>query len=74
MTIDRDVTLVETVRTRRTRLVAAFLHGELDERRPTNDNLRRFAASLVIAAFACVGCIAWAVVTSYLAAQSARGR
>ena len=67
MTADRDLVLVETVRTHRARLVAAFLHGGLTQRRPANDNLRRLAVGIVLAAVACVGCIGYALISTYLA-------
>ena len=74
MSPDRDLVLVETVRTHRARLVSAFLYGELDRRRRTNENLRRFAYGIVVAAFVCVGCIGYAVVSAYLAGQTGGGR
>ena len=67
MTADRDLVLVETVHTHRTRLVAAFLYGELAHRRPVSDNLVRYAIGLVLAAFTCVGCIGYALLSTYLA-------
>ena len=42
MSSDSDVLLLETVKTHRARLRAAFLFGELTERRAANDNVRRF--------------------------------
>ena len=74
MTPDRDLVLLETVRTHRARLLAAFLHGEMERRRPANDNLRRFAVGVVVAAFACVGCIGYAQVSTFLAQRAASGR
>jgi hypothetical protein len=74
MNPDRDLVLVETVRTHRARLVAAFLYGELTRRRGSGDNLRRFAYGIVVAAFVCVGCIAYAAVSAYLAGASGGGR
>lgn len=64
-----DLVLVETVRTHRARLVAAFLHGELTRRRRTDGNLRRFAYGIVVAAFVCVGCIGYAVVSALVAGR-----
>jgi hypothetical protein len=74
MSPDRDLVLLETVRTHRARLLAAFLHGELESRRPANDNLRRFAVGFVVAAFACVGCIAYSLVSAFVAQRAASGR
>jgi cation transporter-like permease len=74
MSPDRDLVLVETVRTHRARLVAAFLYGELTRRRRTDENLRRFACGIVLAAFVGVGCIAYAVVSAYLGGQAGGGR
>jgi hypothetical protein len=74
MTPDRDLVLLETVRTHQARLLAAFLHGELVRRRPANDNLRRFAVGIVVAAFACVASIAYALVSAFVAGRAAAGR
>lgn len=68
---NRDTVLIETVRTHRNRLVAAFLHGEVEERRTVNDNVRRFVVGLVIAAVAAAGCVGTAFVIDYLAQQQA---
>jgi len=46
---DHDAILLESVRVHRARLRAAFLHGDLRSRRTTNDNMRRFIGSTVIA-------------------------
>jgi hypothetical protein len=53
---DHDAILLESVRVHRARLRAAFLHGDLLSRRTTNDNVRRFVGSTVIAAVICAGC------------------
>ena len=68
---NRDTVLIETVRTHRNRLVAAFLHGEVEERRTVNDNVRRFVVGLVLAAVAAAGCVGTAFVIDYLAQQQA---
>jgi len=68
---DRDVVLLETVKTHRARLVSALLFGELDERRVVTDNVRRLVVSLVIAAVACAGCAGTSFVLSVLADQEA---
>ena len=74
MTTDRDTVLVETVRTRRSRLRAAFLRGELARRRIPDENLRRFAVGVVVAAFACVGCLGYAAVAAVVSGRVAAGR
>jgi hypothetical protein len=66
---DRDVVLLETVKTHRSRLVSALLFGELDERRLVDDNVRRLVVGLVIAAVACAGCAGTSFVLSVLADQ-----
>ena len=68
---NRDTVLLETVRTHRSRLLAAFLYGELSERRLANDNLKRLIGSLVLAAVVCTGCVGFSLVTSVLARQAA---
>ncbi|NMR21605.1 hypothetical protein [Cellulomonas fimi] len=52
---DHDAILLESVRVHRARLRAAFLHGDLLARRTTNDNVRRFVGSTVIAAVISAG-------------------
>ncbi|MBF4580734.1 hypothetical protein [Frigoribacterium sp. VKM Ac-2530] len=69
MSGDRDVVLLETVKTHRSRLVSALLFGELEERRPVVDNVRRLVVSLVVAAVACAGCAGTSFVLSVLADQ-----
>lgn len=71
MANNRDTVLLETVRTHRSRLLAAFLYGELSERRLANDNLKRLIGSLVLAAVVCTGCVGFSLVTSILARQAA---
>jgi hypothetical protein len=68
----RDAVLLETVRTHRARLLAAFLFGELAERRVVNENIKRLLGSVVLAAVACAGCVGFALVTSLLASQAAQ--
>lgn len=72
--VNRDLVLLETVRTHRARLVSAFLFGALDERRVANDNLRRLTGGIVLAAVLCTVCIGYSLVTSVLARQSASAR
>jgi hypothetical protein len=74
MTADRDTVLIETVRTHRTRLLAALRYGEQAGRRDIVDNLRRLAVGVVVAAVGCVGCVGYAVVSTYLASRGGSGR
>lgn len=71
MANDRDAILLETVKTHRARLVAAFLFGELAERRIANDNLKRVIGGMVLAAVVCAGCVGFSFVASILASQAA---
>jgi hypothetical protein len=68
---NRDTILLETVRTHRARLLAAFLFGELPERRLSNDNVKRLIGSIVLAAVVCTGCVGFSLITSVLARQAA---
>jgi hypothetical protein len=72
MANNRDAVLLETVRTHRARLLAAFLFGELAERRVVNENIKRLLGSVVLAAVACAGCVGFALVTSLIASQAAQ--
>ncbi|SEM66108.1 MULTISPECIES: hypothetical protein [Cryobacterium] len=71
MSSDHDVVLLETVKTHRDRLRAAFLFGELSERRTANDNVRRVIGSMVLAAVLCAGCIGVSFVVDLLAQRAA---
>lgn len=71
MANDRDAVLLETVKTHRARLLAAFLFGDLDERRVVNDNRKRLIGSIVLAAVICAGCVGFAFVSNLLAEQAA---
>lgn len=68
---NRDAILLETVRTHRTRLASAFVHGELTERRLANDNVRRFVGGIVLTAVLCAGCVGFSFVASVLGKQAA---
>ena len=68
---ERDVVLLETVKTHRARLVAALLFGELDQRQVVGSNIRRFVIGLVLAAVACAGCAGTSFVISVIADQQA---
>jgi hypothetical protein len=68
---NRDAILLETVKTHRARLLAAFLFGEMSERRVANDNLKRLIGSVVLAAVVCAGCVGFSLVSSLLAGQAA---
>jgi hypothetical protein len=62
MARDPDAILLESVKVHRGRLRAAFLHGDLRDRRTTNDNVRRFVGSTVVAALMCAGCAGYSFV------------
>lgn len=66
----RDSVLIETTRTHRARLVAAFLFGELEERRTVSDNVKRFIAGVVVAAVISAGCVGTALVLDFLDQQA----
>jgi hypothetical protein len=68
---NRDTVLLETVRTHRARLAAAFLFGELADLRVANSNVPRFVAGIVIAAIACAGCIGAAFLINFFEQQAA---
>jgi len=67
---DRDLVLLETVKTHRARLVSAFLSGELADRRVINDNVRRLIGGIVLAAVVCAGCVGFSFVSAQLGKQS----
>ena len=71
MSSDYDVVLLETVKTHRARLQAAFLFGELSERRATTDNLRRFLAGVILAAVAGAACVGTSFVIDLLEQKAA---
>lgn len=71
MSSDYDVVLLETVKTHRARLQAAFLFGEVSERRATTDNLRRFLTGVILAAVACAACVGTSFVIDLLAQKAA---
>lgn len=67
---DRDLVLLETVKTHRARLVSAFLSGELAERRVINDNVRRLLGGIVLAAVFCAACVGFSFVSAQLGKQA----
>jgi len=67
---DPDAILLESVRVHRGRLRAAFLHGDLRDRRTTNDNVRRFVGSTVVAALLCAGCAGYSFVQAHTGSLS----
>ncbi|WP_151952943.1 hypothetical protein [Brevibacterium sp. Marseille-P9724] len=67
--IDPDRTLVESTRTRRARMLAAFLHGSLSSRRAVNTNVKRVLGSTVLAAVISVGCLGTGFVLGHLEKQ-----
>lgn len=71
MADNRDAILLESVKTHRSRLRAAFLFGQLEERRTANDNIKRLIGSLVLAAVVCAACVGVSFVMKTLADQKA---
>ena len=71
---NRDLILLETVKTHRARLTSAFVFGELQERRLANDNVRRLVGSVVLAAVLCAGCVGFSFVSSIRGGQAAAQR
>ncbi|MDN5727831.1 MAG: hypothetical protein L0G99_18150, partial [Propionibacteriales bacterium] len=71
---DRDVVLLETVKTHRTRLVSAFVFGELTERRVVNNNVKRLIGGTIIAAILCAVCGGFSFVTSHFGRQADQER
>lgn len=71
---NRDLILLETVKTHRARLTSAFIFGALDERRLSNDNTRRLIGGIVLAAVACAGCVGFSFVSGILGQQAATAR
>lgn len=67
---DRDLVLLETVKTHRARLVSAFLSGELAERRVVNDNVRRLIGGIVLAAVASAATVGFSFVSAQLGNQA----
>ena len=71
---NRDLILLETVKTHRARLTSAFVFGELQERRVANDNVRRLVGGIVLAAVLCAGCVGFSFVSSIRGDQAAAQR
>lgn len=71
---DRDLVLLETVKTHRARLVSAFLSGELAERRVINDNRRRLVGGIVAAAVFCAACVGFSFISAQLGLQALQQR
>lgn len=68
---NRDLILLETVKTHRARLASAFVFGELTRRRLANDNVRRLIGGIIAAAVLCVGCVGFSFVSGLLGSQAA---
>ena len=64
-----DRTLIETTRTHRERLAAAFIHGHQIERHKVNTNLYRILGSVILAAVVCVACLGTSFVLGILERQ-----
>ena len=71
MADNHDLILLESVKTHRSRLRAAFLFGELEERRTANDNLKRAIGSVVLGAVICAACVGVSFVTKTMSDQAA---
>lgn len=69
MANDPDLILLETVKTHRDRMRSALVHGRIEERRTVNDNIRRFLASVIVAALICGICVGISFVASVLTEQ-----
>jgi len=71
---NRDLILLETVKTHRARLTSAFVYGELPERRLANDNVRRLIGGIVLTAVLCAGCVGFSFVMGIRGDQAAAAR
>lgn len=67
--IDYDQTLLESTRTHRDRLTAAFVHGAQRDRRKVNNNLRRLTGSIILGAVICAGCLGTGFVLNIIETQ-----
>ena len=67
--IDHDQTLLESSRTHRDRLTAAFVYGRQRERRAVNNNLRRLMGSVILGAVICAGCLGTGFVLNIIQTQ-----
>ncbi|WP_036923126.1 hypothetical protein [Propionicicella superfundia] len=67
--IDYDQTLIESTRTHRDRLNAAFVHGAQTDRRPVNTNLKRLTGSVILGAVACAVCLGTGFVLNTIQTQ-----
>lgn len=67
--IDYDQTLIESTRTHRGRLGAAFVYGAQTDRRPVNGNLRRLIGSVILGAVICAACLGTGFVLNILQTQ-----
>jgi hypothetical protein len=71
MPSNTDALLLESVKTHRIRLSAAFLFGRMANRRTANDNVKRLIGSIVVAAVVCAVCVGVSFVVATLADQEA---
>ncbi len=67
--IDYDRALLDSVRTHRDRLAAAFVHGAQRRRHPVNSNVRRLMGSVILAAVACAACLGTGFVLNIISTQ-----
>ncbi len=69
MSREYDTHLLESVAARRGRLRDSLLWGRSRRQLATVDNGRRFAASVLVAAVGCAGCVGWSFLRDTLAEQ-----
>lgn len=67
--IDHDQTLLESSRTHRDRLTAAFVYGPQRERRAVNNNLKRLTGSIILGAVICAACLGTGFVLNIIQTQ-----
>ena len=64
-----DRTLIETTKSHRERLTAAFIHGRLQERHKVNSNVNRLLGSFILAAVIGMACLGTGFVLGLLQRQ-----
>lgn len=69
-----DDQLIDSVRVRRRRMVHGLLHRDDRLRRNYSDRLGTFAASFVITALACAGCVAGSFITDLMSQEQSGGQ
>lgn len=66
MSREYDAQLLESVAAQRGRLRDSLLWGRSRRRLATADNVKRFVASVVVAAVVCAGCVGWSFLSNRL--------